>query len=140
MSKLGTFFSRVEGFFKKVFGSSKWEKTASTTIAIIAPLLETVLTLTAGAPAAALVAAVVATVQKDLAATAVLIDDVDAGGASVATGPQQIANLLNGIKANLGGLLSVAEVKNSAKIAEITTAVTTVTAEVDAILAAIPAK
>jgi hypothetical protein len=132
------FFSKVEAFFKKVFGSSKWEKTASTTLMIVTPLLTTLLTLVAGAPVANLVGGILSTAQKDLAAAAVVLDDMDATG-STASGTAQVVNILNGVKTNLSSILSIAEIKNSTKVADITSAVNMVTDEIDAILAAAPA-
>jgi hypothetical protein len=131
------FFAKVEAFFKKAFGSSKWEKTASTTLMIVTPLITTLLTLVAGAPVAALVGGVLATAQKDLAAAVVIIDDMDTAG-TTASGTAQVVALLNAVKTNLTSILSIAEVKNSTKVADITAGVNTIVEEIDAILEAAP--
>lgn len=132
------FFQKVESFFKKIFGSSKWEKTASTVLTIVTPLLTTLLTLTAGPAVAVAVGGILATAQKDLAAAAVLLDDIDQAGTSATATPQQVVNILNAVKGNLTSILSIAEVKNSGKQAEITTTVNTIVAEIDAIVGAAP--
>src|SRR5579871_3713854 len=98
------FFSKVEAFFKKAFGSSKWEKTASTTLTIVTPMVVGLLTVTVGPAAAAAVAGVLSTVQKDLAAAAVLIDAMDEAGTS-ATGVTQVVNILGSVKSNIGSIL-----------------------------------
>jgi hypothetical protein len=131
------FFSKVEAFFKKAFGSSKWEKTASTTLTIVTPMVVGLLTVTVGPAAAAAVAGVLSTVQKDLAAAAVLIDAMDEAGTS-ATGVTQVVNILGSVKSNLGSILQIAEIKNSGKVSEITTVVNTLVDELDAIVAAAP--
>ena len=131
------FFAKVEAFFKKAFGSSKWEKTASTTLTIIIPMITVLLTVTVGPAAAAAVSGVLSTLQKDLSAAAVVIDAMDEAGTS-ATGVAQVVNILNAAKANLSSVLQIAEVKNSGKVAEITTTVNTLVDEFDAILAAVP--
>ena len=134
------FFQKVEAFFKKAFGSSKWEKTASTTLSIVTPLITTLLALTAGPVVAAAVGGVLTTVQKDFAAAAVILDDMDQAGASAVGTPAQVVAILNSAKTNLSSILSIAEVKNSGKIADVTTTVNTIIAEIDAIIEAAPAK
>jgi hypothetical protein len=133
------FFAKVESFFKKAFGSSKWEKTASTVLTIVTPLLTTLLALTAGPSVAAAVGGVISQVQKNLAAASVLIDDLDAAGASATHTPQQVVAILGAARSDLSSILQLAEVKNSGKQAEITQVVNTIVDELDAIVAAAPA-
>jgi hypothetical protein len=124
-----SFFKDIEAIFKKVFGSTNWEQTAETTITVAAPMLETIVALAAGGPAAAAVTGVVKQVQNDLAATTMLLRS-----ASGPTVKQKISNLITGINANLQTLLADADVKNSAKAAEITAAVNGISGELQAIL------
>lgn len=133
---IGTFFHRVGSAFKKLFGSSTWEKQAASAISYVAPLLETIVGLTAGGSAQAEVTSVVTTVQTDLATVAAVIDG---GQSSDAHGTQVVINALTSVKTNLSGLLSVAAIKNSDKQAAITSAVNLVVGEVDAMLGSLPA-
>ena len=74
MSFLGsfkTFFDKVGSVLKKLFGSASFEQTVQSVITYAAPLLETIVGLAAGSPAATAVAAVVSTVQSDLATVSV---------------------------------------------------------------------
>jgi len=131
------FWERVEAAYKKMFGSTSWEKTASSVLTYVAPVAETLVALTAGGPAATLVAGVVAAVQNDLATVSAVVSD------ATATPPANelaaATNALNSIKSNLSSLLNAADVKNSAKATEVTAAVNTVIGEVEAMLQAIPA-
>jgi len=140
MSFLGsfkTFFEKVGAELKKLFGSTNWEKTAASVVTYVAPLVETIVQLSAGSAAEALVAGVVSTVQSDLATLSAVVSG--ATSESSATDLQTAANVLNSIKANLSSLLQAAEVKNAAKSSQIQAAATLVINEVEAILANIPA-
>jgi hypothetical protein len=116
---------------KKMFGSTTWEKTASSTLLYIAPLIETISGLAAGGPAETIVTAVINKVQAALGTLSVVIS----GAATTPTASDMAAAVaaLNSIKTNLSSLLQVAEVKSAPKSAEITEAVNTVIGEVDAI-------
>lgn len=132
---LSTFFHKVGSAFKKLFGSSTWEKTASSTITFVAPLLETIVGYVAGSGAENTVKGIIGTVQSDLATIAAVVD----GGQVDAHGTAVVVSALNSVRANMSGLLNLAEVKNSDKQAAITTAVNLVVGEVDAMLGALPA-
>jgi hypothetical protein len=130
------FFERVEAAFKKLFGSTTWEKTASATITYVAPLLETIVQLTAGSAAETVTAGVVATVQSDLATLSAVVD-----GATATPPANELAaatEALTSIQTNFGSLLAAAEVKNSGKVTEITAVANTIIGEVEAILGNIP--
>lgn len=131
-----SFFKKVEAFFKKVFTSTKWETTASSTLLIVGPLLQTVITLLAGAPAGSAVGGILADIQTDLGAAKAFIDDANLTGAT--SSRAAAVNLLNSVKTNLPQLLAAAEVKNSGKQAEITSIVNTITGELGEILSAAP--
>jgi hypothetical protein len=131
------FWSRVEAAFKKLFGSTTWEKTASATISFVAPLLETIVGLAAGGPAATIVANIVATVQSDLATVSAVV--TGATQTPPANEIQACLNALGSIKANFAALLAAAEVKNSAEATKITAVANTIIGEIDAILENLPA-
>ena len=130
------FWERVEAAFKKLFGSTTWEKTASAVLSYVAPLLETLVGLTAGGPAETLVAGVVSTVQKDLATIEAVVGD------ATATPPANelaaATEALTSIKTNLGSILTAAEVTNSAEASKITAVVNTIIGEIEAMLANVP--
>lgn len=130
------FFHRVGAAFKKLFGSTTWEKTTSATITYVAPLLETLVALTAGGPAETLVAGIVAKVQKSLATVSAVVED------ATATPPANelaaVEQALGSIQTNLPTLLEAAEIKNSTHATEITATTNTIIGEVDAILQNIP--
>ena len=130
------FWDKVESAFKKLFGSTKWEQTTSSVITYVAPLLETLVALTAGGPAAALVTGIVNTVQADLTTVAAVVN-----GATATPPANELAAVnqaLTSIKNNLPTLLTAAEVKNSTNASKITAVVNTVIGEVEAIAENIP--
>ena len=132
-----SFFKGIENFFKKVFGSTNWEKTASTTLALVGPLTEEIVALSAGEPAAAEVQSIITEVQSDLA----LVSGVVSGATSATASPSLIStavNSLNSVKANLSGLLAAGHVKDPATCAKVTGLVNTIVGEVEAILSAMP--
>ena len=133
-----SFFSKIEAAFKKVFGSSKWEQTAETTLTLVAPLLETLLALTAGAPAATAVGVVIAKIQMGLATAAKLSSDIKAGTVSSANGAQQLSAMLAAVQADLGTLLTATQIKDQTTQAKVTAIVDSISGEVQAIIAALP--
>lgn len=133
-----SFFASVKSFFHKLFGSlPSWEKSASSTLAFAAPLVEEIVALSAGEPAAAEVQQIVAEIQKDMATVATVVSG--AAGAPSATSYQTATTALNSIKANLGGLLTAGHVKNPETLAKVTGVANTIIGEVEAILSEIPA-
>lgn len=124
-------FSAIGGFFKNLFGKEQnWEKVASVTLAVISPLLNTVLTLTAGPAASTAVLGVITQIQNDLKA----VNDV-----IVTAGPApDAAGYLNSILANLKELEASADIKNSTNANAVTLITTTLISEVEAILAELP--
>ena len=133
-----SFFSSVKSFFHKLFGSlPSWEKSASSTLTLLAPLTEEIVALAAGEPAAAQVQSVIGEVQKDMATVAAVTSG--AAGAPSATSYQTATTALNSIKSNLSGLLSAGHIKNADTLSKVTGIVNTVVGEVEAILSEIPA-
>ena len=132
-----TFWHRVENALKKIFGSTSWEQTATSVLTYVGPLVQTLVTLAAGGPAGALVGAAVATAKSDLGIAAAVVS-----GATSTPAANDVAlfvNAMNSVKANLTGILSAAEVKNSGKQSEITNAVNLIVGELDACLQNVPA-
>lgn len=132
-----TLFSHIKTFLTKLFGSTNWERVAVNTLSVVGPLLTTLVTLTAGAPAAALVSKIVSTAQSDLQTVAGLVTSVQSGTATGAAA--QLQNLLAGVKTNLSSLLTAADIKDADTQAKVSAIVNTVIEEIDAILAEMPA-
>ena len=133
---ISSFFSKIGTEFKKLFGKAPaFEQIAQSVITYVSPILLTVLTF-ADPAIEPIVSKAVSIVQADLATVSTVVKDgaVTAGSTGAATVEAALAS----INSNLTGLLSVAEVKNSNKIVEITAAVNSVTTEVDTLLNNIP--
>jgi hypothetical protein len=131
-----TFFHKAEAAMKKMFGSTTWEKTVTSTLTYVGPLLELLVGLAAGGPAENLVTGIVNTTETDLGTLAAVVH-----GATATPSTSElvaVTNALNSIKSNLPQLLTAVEVKNSTKSTEITATATTIIGEVDAMLANIP--
>jgi hypothetical protein len=134
-----SFFKSIESEFKKIFGSTTWEKTAETTLTLISPLLETAVALTTGEPAAAALTAVIAKVQAALAAAVKVLSDVQAGKATSTSAVQTISTTLTAVQSDLQTLLTAGQIKNPATQAKITAIMNTVVGEVQAVLQEVPA-
>jgi hypothetical protein len=130
-----SFFKKIDDFFKTIGHEATWEKTASTTLAVAAPLLDTLVTLTLGEPAGELVAKTVSAIQTKMAQASALLAGAEAG----VQGGVTVASVFSDINSNLGTLLADADVKNSKKIAQVESIAKTVTGEISAIMAAMPA-
>lgn len=131
-----SFFGGIENFFKKLFGSTNWEKTASTTLALIAPLTEEIVAEAAGEPAEAEVQSIVTQAQSDLALVSGIVSD--AKGVASPTLVQTAVDTLESVKSNLSGLLTAGHIKDPAKLSKISGITKTIIGEVEAILGAIP--
>lgn len=124
-----SFFAHIKEWFDEHFGSIQSdEQTAATALTVCAPLLNTLITLTAGAPIAAKVSAVVATVQTKLNNAIALLNGAEAGDPS-----HSVDGFLSDVQSTLGTLLADADVKNSTKATQITSIVNTIVGEVEAI-------
>lgn len=130
-----TFFSSVEAELKKLFISTSWEQKVQSTILYVAPILETIVSLVDPIAAPA-VASVVRTIQSDLATVSTVVQNaqVQPGTTAMAT----VSSALSSISTNLQSLLTAAEVKNSAKAAQITATVTLLSGEVQAMISNLP--
>jgi hypothetical protein len=126
-----SFFSKVEAWLKKVFGSPKWENTARATLTIVAPLTETIVGLVAGEPAAAAVGAIINVVQSDLGVAATVIGQADA--------TPTLDGALSAITTNLQALLTAGHISNPTTQTKVTAIVNTIVGEVEAIQKTLPA-
>jgi hypothetical protein len=135
-SKIKTFFDEVGKWFKKLFGSTTWEKQVSAAIGYIAPGLELIIGLVAGSAAEAAVQLVITQIQNGLATLATIVSG--AVSAPSANSYQAAVAALNSIKANFASLLSLAEIKDSATQEKLTEIVNPLIAEVDAMLENLP--
>jgi hypothetical protein len=121
-----SFFARVKAELKRLFvHAPSWEASAAATLTYLAPMVETVVTLTDPA-VAPMVSAIIQRVQSAMAAAAVVMKDA---------GPTPtLVTYLNAVNSDLAQVMSAAQVKDSATRAKITALVSTVTGEVNAIL------
>jgi hypothetical protein len=128
-SKVKSFFEHIGEWLKDHLGDAQSvEHTAATALAIFSPLLDQLVAKVAGEPFAAKVASVVGTVQTDLANATALLNGAEAGDPS-----HTLDGFLADVQTNLKALLADADIKNSAKAAEITSLVNTAIGEIEAI-------
>lgn len=137
VSGVESFFKKVGGELARLFGNTTWEQTAVSTINYAAPIVETIAQLVAGTAAASAIASVLNTVKADLATVSAVVKGAQVAKGSTASTTVRAA--LSSIVNNLSGLLSMAEVKNSAKAADITAAVQLLSNEATEMLQALPA-
>lgn len=133
---IGTFFHRVEAEFVKLFRAApSYEQKVQSVIALVGPIVVGIIGM-ADPAIAPEVTSVMRTVQSDLATVSTLTQagQVAPGSTAVVT----VETAMNAIKDNVNGILSIAEVKNSVKVNEITSAVNMITGEMDAMLAELP--
>jgi hypothetical protein len=130
-SDLKSDFKKIENlfvlFFKKV---PSFLQVAETDLAFVAPVINTIVTLLEGPTVDAEVAQVIATVQNDLVLATKFVQAADTSA--------NLSDVLNSIIANLQGLLTLAGVKNSTSVSQVTAYVTGIVGEIQAILAALP--
>lgn len=126
--------------FKKLFSHAPtWSQTASATLTLTAPLLQTILLTTAGEEDAAQVSKVIAEVQTDLALAAHLISDSN-GQAPTADTIAAINTALDAVSDNLSDLLAAIHIKNPTTKTKVETITKTIIGETQAILALVPKK
>ncbi len=124
-----SFFSKVKAELKKLFlHAPGWEASAAATLTYVAPLVETVVAL-ADPEAAPLVTSLIQKVQSAMAAAAVVVKD--AGPAPT------LVTYLNAINNDLAQVEAVAQIKDPGTAQKLTATITTITAEVNAILQAV---
>lgn len=125
-----TIFAKLAHVFQEIEKDEpQIEKAAALTIGLMAPLLEEVVGLTAGAANAELVTGVIDVIQKDMA---------DVQAILVAAGPAPTAKtLLDAIVANLNSLLADAGIKDGETLSKTETVVKTIVGEIEAIIKAL---
>jgi hypothetical protein len=127
-----TFFDKIWDFLKAEAPSAQnWEQAASTALKVASPLLDTLLTLTAGEAVESKVAGIVAQVQQDMSGAAGLLSG--AGGTKAT-----LTSFLTSIQTNLGTLLTDADVKNATKFTEIESTANTIIGEIEAVASSMP--
>jgi hypothetical protein len=131
LSKAKTDFADAKALFVKLFNAEPaWSTVALADINYAAPVLDTVAELAGGPVVEAEVVAAIAVIKVDLVAATKFIQDANAS--------PSLVGLLQAISTNLAGLLSLASIKNSAKLSTITAYVNGFIAEIEAILGALP--
>jgi hypothetical protein len=130
-SKLTTFFEKFDTEFKKLVGEAPAiEVKIAATLPVATKLLATVLTLTAGAPAAAAVSAIVAKVQTGLVTSSVLIQG--------AVNDPTVPGILADVTSNLSSIEAAAQITDPATVAKLNSTVAEIAGEVGAIATALP--
>ena len=125
-------FSKIEHIFTTFFKKApSWAAVAETDLAFIAPIINSLVVLNGGASVEPDVNAVLVKIQKDLVLATKFVQAEDSSA--------NLTDVLSNISSNLSGLLTIAAVKNSSKITEITAYVNGVIGEINAIIAALPA-
>ena len=131
-SKVKSFFEHIGEWLKDHLGDAQTvEHQAATALAVLSPLLSTLITLTAGSAIAAKVASYVSAVQTKLANASALLNGAET---TVQSGtPITLDSMLSGVQSDMAALLADADVKNSTEIAKIESVCNTIVGEVEAI-------
>jgi hypothetical protein len=114
-------------FFKQV---PIWTTTASTTLAFIAPVLETIVAIDGSVALDNKVVNVIKLIQSDLVLAAKFVNAVDSS--------KNLVDVLESIKTNVGDLLTIAAVKNSAHFAQYENYAKAIIGEIEAIISVLP--
>ena len=125
-----TFFQEIDTWFRKTFTNTTWAQKASVALNVVAPLVETVVALTAGEPAAAVIAKIVSEIQVDMGTASVLLQQ--------AAATPTLTGSLTAIQANLSSLLADGHISDEKTVAEVTAIVDTISGEIAAILGVLP--
>jgi hypothetical protein len=133
VDKIGDFFKRSG----KAMTSVNWTQTASVALAVVAPLAESIVAMTAGEAGAAAIAKVVSEIQADLATASGLISVYNTDNHASVTA--SLTSVLSDVQTNMGSILTAANIKNPATLAKVTGAANTITGELAAILKLVPA-
>jgi hypothetical protein len=131
--KADTFAHEVEKTFVILFNEEpKVEQAAVSTIGVVAPLVVAIAAATGNEPEAAAIAAIVSLIKTELATVQVTLNAAGAGTTNVSA-----KSLLAAINANLAQLLTAGFIKNPAVAASVTKDVTSITAALDVLIAAL---
>lgn len=130
-SNLATDFEKIENIFVSFFKKEpSWALVAETDLAFIAPVINTIVTLNAGAAVDAQVQEVIADIQKDLVLATKFVQAEDSSS--------NLTDVLNTLKSNLNGLLTLAGIKSNPEFNKISAYVSGIIAELEAIINVIP--
>jgi hypothetical protein len=123
--------SKFEAEFVKLFKTApSWLTIVSGVLSYAGPIVATLVTLVAGAPAGTATAAILAVIQKDIAVAQTAIVSADA--------TTDVPALLASLKASLPALLAAAKVENISTVADIEKYVNLLIPEIDALIASAP--
>lgn len=123
-----TIFESIESDFAKLFSKTPTVlQVVSTDIAVVAPIVETIIALTGNEAGAAGVAFVVNQVEVDLT-TALTVIKTSGSTASV-------KSVLQAVVANLPQILSAGDIKDAATLAKVEAAVNLVVSELNVVIA-----
>jgi hypothetical protein len=123
-----TIFESIESDFSKLFSKAPTVlQVVSTDIAVVAPVVETIITLTGNEAGAAGVALVVNQVEVDLT-TALTVIKTSGSTASV-------KSVLQAVVSNLPAILSAGDIKDAATLAKVEAAVNLVVSELNVVIA-----
>jgi hypothetical protein len=125
------FWAKIEHAFETLFGrTAPWLSIASNILPLVAPLLVTLLDLTGGPAATAGVQLVINKIEGDMALAHALILQ----GQATPT----LTGALNTIQSNLASILELSQVKDPKVADNITSVVTLITGEIEALIKALP--
>ena len=124
-----TEFDKIEAWFKSWWKKlPAWNVVAMSALNVAAPLVETILDLVDPA-AAGVIEPIITEIQSKFGTAASLISSANT---------TNLSTTLTSITTQLPTLLSLANITNPASIAKASAAVTTISSEIEAILASIP--
>lgn len=127
ISALETFASKVEKDIEKLWSKApSFSTVLSTTITFVGPILETLVTITAGQAAGTLTTTIVNKIQQDLLAVKGLI--------SVIGPTPSVKNILLGVQSDLSSLLTATQVSDPKSVANINLVIS----ELNALVGAFP--
>jgi hypothetical protein len=133
-----SFFAKVEGLLKKLFGSTTWEQTALTTLKVASPLIQGLVGLLAGENASVEATQILNEIKTDLAASIVMIQHIQTDTAP--GGTAAVSAILNDASSNLSAFLAAGHIKNPQKVAQATQMVTMIVGSLQAVIALLPTK
>jgi hypothetical protein len=122
-------FHKITSFLSKVFTSApSWTVTAKATLNLLGPLAESVIILVDPGDAKE-AQSVITEIQADLGTASAILSGA----------PGNLSGTLGAVSANLQGLITAGHIKNPDSVAKASAAITAITGEIQAILAAVPA-
>lgn len=135
-NKVLSFFEKIGKAFLSIFKKlPTWDQSALGVLKLAAPVLTIILGLVDPA-AVPVISPILARIETGMATVgAVIQDGTPAPGSSAA---QAAETALNALKDDLGSILALAEVKNSAKVTEITDEVNGLVGAFDTLLQNLP--